>query len=603
MATQRGRADDARFSFVNKDLSHAGTELWYCTTRKLFVSTEAGLAKSFYRWFPFVLTALAVVVYARALPAPYLWDDVSLIGQNPSYENSANLPLYFVEDLGHFNRDPRRMGFYRPLMALTFHVEIALFGRHAPVQRAINVLWHALAAIAVWLLAQTLLHSRHRAAWAAALYAVHPLASEQVLLIANRCGLMVGALSLWTLVLFTRVIPPEGEPRRDRLPGAMILYLLALLSKPNALVLIVPALAWLWLARPQQRRSAAAWLTVSLPLAALAVLYVVMRWGILRISHAHKAVGVDLLTRVLAVPALTLDALRLSLLPLGLRAIRIVDYAGWTSPLAVLGTTALWLILLLVLWRLRKQSNAPLFGIIWFAATIAPTAGLVALVRPVAEHYYYLPLVGVILMLAGMGDGLPARKPVVAGALALLVVFAAATVDRAGDWRSEERLWRDNLEFEPRSSEVLNNLGTAYAEQKRGDDALAMFNRAAQVNPGNVKARLNRAHLGLSLKKYEGVLDDLRAVLAYDPCHPKALMHLGRLTILTADPAADELAERLQHDLACAAFIDLGRGMAARENGRAAEARVYYERFLAAVPGHPLTAAVRREMRDLPVEH
>ncbi|HPM76993.1 MAG TPA: glycosyltransferase family 39 protein [bacterium] len=561
------------------------------------------MVKSFYRWFPFLLAALAFAVYARALPAPYLWDDVSLIEQNPAYDDHANLPLYFVEDLGHFNRDPRNMGFYRPLMALTFHVEVALFGRHAPGQRAINVLWHVLAAIAVWLLAQTLLRTRSGAAWAAALFAVHPLASEQVLLIANRCGLMAGALSLWTLVLFTRIIPPEGEPHYDRLPGAMTLYLLALLSKPNALVLIAPALAWLWLARPQQRRSIAAWLTVALPLAALAIFFVALHWGILQISHAHKAVNVDLPTRILAVPALTLDALRLALLPLGLRAVRSADYAAWTSPPAVGGAIAIWLLLLLVVWRLRKQTSAPLFGVVWFATTIAPAAGLVALVRPVAEHYYDLSAVGAMLALAGLGELLPARKTVAVLAPAMLVFFTALTVDRAGDWRSEEALWRDNLNYEPNSSEVLNNLGSVYAERNRGEEALELFDRAAQANPGNTKARLNRAHQAIALGKYAGVLDDLTAVLQGDPCHTKALTHLGRLTILADDPAAAELAERLQHDLACAVFIDLGRGMAARETGRAAEAHAYYERFLAAIPDHPLAAAVRREMRDLPVEH
>lgn len=567
------------------------------------MSTEAVLASSINRWFPFIVLALVFAVYAQALPAPYLWDDVSLIEQNPTLDEHANLPRYFVEDLGRFNRDPRRMGFYRPLQATAFHLEVALFGRNASVQRAINLLWHALSAIAVWLLAQSLIRSRFWAAWAALLFAVHPLAGEQVCLIANRGGLMVGALSLWTLVLLAHAVPPQGKLREEWLPGAAIVYLLALLAKPNALVLVVPAIAWMLLARPAQRKRPAAWFAVAGPAIFLALVYVVWRWGVLDISHAHKAAGVDLVTRVSAIPQLTLAALRLSVLPIGLRAIRSVDYSAWTTLPAIFSASLVWLLLLAAAWRVRKQTSAPLFAAVWFAATIAPTAGLIALVRPVAEHYYYLPAVAVPLALAGLGSCARRQKPVMALAMLVMLLFAAGATHRATVWQSEETLWSDNLRSAPHSSEVLNNLGAVYAEKNRGAEALALFTRAAAANPANAKARLNRAHQAIALGQYAGVTDDLQAVLQYDPCHVKAQVQLGRLLVLHAEPAAELLAAQLRHDLACAVFIDLGQGMAARQLGQAAVARKHYERFLAAVPDHPLAASVRRELIEMTPEH
>ncbi len=543
-----------------------------------------------------LLAAATFAVYAPSLPAPYMWDDISLIAQNPTLDDAANIPRYFTEDLGVFNRDPRRMGFYRPLQALSFHLEVMLFGRRAPLQRAINVLWHVLAAIALFLFARSLVDSRW-AYLAGLLFALHPLCSEQVCLIANRGGLLTGALLLWTLVLLARAVPAEGAIKKRWLVAAMIAYLAALLAKPEALTLAAPAAAWLWLARPQRRRDARTWLaTVALP-GAMAALFAVWHWVILGISHAHKAANVEggAVVRLLAGPRLTLEALRLSLMPVGLRAIRSLDYHAWSSVSVVVVSIVVWLMIFFVAWRVRRKAPAVTFAAVFFAAAMAPSAGVVPLVRPIAEHYYYLPAAAASLALAAAGAQFNHRLARVLVAV-VVIAFALLTAQRAWTWRSEESLWTDNLAQEPNDAQVINNLGTIYAEAGQRRRAFDLFTRAVAANPGNLKARLNRAHLAVSLGQWADALDDLRVLLANEPCQTKTLVQLGRLTVLHPTPDSAALAAQLRSGHPCAAAIDVGAGLAWDEQGRTLEARRAFQRFLQAAPDHSLAAAVRARL-------
>ncbi len=531
-----------------------------------------------------------------------MWDDVSLIEQNPTLDDARNIPRYFVEDLGLFNRDPRRMGFYRPLQALSFHLEVALFGRNAPLQRAINVAWHVLGAAALWLLAASLGLPRHWAFAAGLLFALHPLCTEQVCLVANRGGVLTGVLSLWTLALLARAIPHERGVRAGYLVAAAGCCLAALLAKPEALTLAAPAAAWVYLARPARRRDASTWLAaVGIP-GLLAIVFAIWHWVILNISHAHKAVVVEggLAVRLIAVPRLTLEALKLALLPIGLRPLRTFDYGVWSAlPVAALATVA-WVAIFALAWRLRRRTPAFAYATVMFAATMAPSAGLVPLVRPIAEHYYYLPTAAVALALAGAGVAFGQRRATQVMLAVLLAVFAALTAHRAWVWRSEESLWADNLAQDPTNAQALNNLGTFYAEAGDTPRAFEMFSRSLAVSPGNLKARLNRAHLAVSIGKWDIAEEDVRLLLAADPCQTKTLVQLGRLGVLHPTPATEMWINDWRKQRACAAVIDVGAGLSLDELGRHVEARAAFDRFLAAAPNHPLAPAVRQRQQTQP---
>lgn len=546
-----------------------------------------------------ILVLVSFAVYAPAIPAPYMWDDLSLIAGNPTLDDHENIPRYFLEDLGRFNRDPRKMGFYRPFQALSFHLELALFGRNAPAQRAINVLWHAMASLALFLLARTLLQSDRWAFFAGLLFALHPLCTEQVCLIANRGGLAAGALALVTLALPARALSRDGPIHGRWAWAAGVAYTAALLFKPDPLPLVIPAAAWLILAQRKNQHPARTWLLCVGLLGSLAAAYGIWRWGFLNITHAHKAVSVPggVSARFAAAPGITLKALWLALFPMGLRPIRTFDYGGSAWPVALAGA-GVWLLLFVAAWKTRKKGPVFLFSAVFFAAMIAPYSGAVALVRPVAEHYYYLPTAAVCLVLAGLCERSVKGKWIVLPAL-LVLLFASGTLSRAAIWKSEGRLWSDNVRKEAGNSQALNNLGVTQVLEGRQEEAFESFTAAVAGDPGNIKARVNRVNAAVALGRYHEAAEELAIILRLVPCRPKALVQLGRLQVFFDNPQVRDLVATQREAHACAVLIDVGVASAHEDAGRNEKAARAYRRFLERAPSHPLAASIAQRLRKI----
>ncbi|MBZ0274149.1 tetratricopeptide repeat protein [bacterium] len=535
------------------------------------------------------LVLLSLVAYARALPAPYMWDDVSLIADNPALEDPANILRYFVEDLGHFNQSPRDMGFYRPMQALTFHLEAMTFGKRAPVHRAINALWHGVAAASIFFLARAFALPLGVAFFTGLLFVLHPLATEQVALVANRGGVMAGALYLAVLALLARaatngelvilsrpfVILSEAKDLATRRTTrafalALALYAIALLTKDEALTLAAPAAAlafFLPAARIGARKEILCFaqddgcgerlrLAARLagPVAALALAYVVWRWFVLDISHGGRIeVTFPLATRVAAIPAIALKAFALAFVPTNLRAIRTADIASLASPGVAIGATLVWIAIFFAAWRARRAAPIVPFAALLFAATMAPSSGLVPLLRPIAEHYYYLPTAAMCLAMGGVigvlieRPGWRIRRGIAVGAAsAVVVIFGVMTWQRLGAWTSEEALWRDNFSKEPRNTHVMNNLGTLAAIRGDSQEAFQMFRAAAFTGEPNPKALANLARAAIDLGQYPDAARALDLLLANRPKDRKAWFSLGRLSVRAATDSARDRIESIR---------------------------------------------------------
>ncbi len=63
----------------------------------------------------------------------------------------------------------------------------------------------------------------------------------------------------------------------------------------------------------------------------------------------------------------------------------------------------------------------------------------------------------------------------------------------AGPWRRSDRIFSGSSQAESRSLIALNNLGSAYRQQKRWDDARKTYERAFQFSPNNAEANYGLA--------------------------------------------------------------------------------------------------------------
>jgi Flp pilus assembly protein TadD len=96
----------------------------------------------------------------------------------------------------------------------------------------------------------------------------------------------------------------------------------------------------------------------------------------------------------------------------------------------------------------------------------------------------------------------------------------------------------------------LNNLGVAYMNQQRFDQALKLFEQAYRVDPRLFTARLNQGIVLLNLQHYEAARRILHEVTQREPKNPRAWYNLGLLDKSSgrADAARESFARVAQLD-------------------------------------------------------
>lgn len=422
------------------------------------------------------VAACALVAYVPALWNGFAMDDLYIIVWNPLVHSLQGAwrafgGPYWPPDLGG--------QMYRPLPLATFAVDWTIAGGHPAWFHAMNLLWHAGAAVSVAALA------RRWVDWTAALaaglvFAVHPVHVEAV---ANVIGLgeLMAAVGV-CLAVYAAVV-------RQNVVWSGAALLVGLLSKENAVV--APALIiWAWIVgfspRPAPRRM----LTFVVSWVIIAGVYLAVRGTVLHpYARLHAIAPVFLgesafAGRLTAVAALG-DVLRLLVFPLTLRvdyspAERTVVRSLLDGRLAVgLGCLALWAVLLVLAWRRQRRVEA--FGLGWIAIAFLPVSNLLFSTGVLlAERTLYLPSVGLALAAGAALARLSARRLRVV--LGLLVVAGGIrSAVRTPVWHDDFSVTQSILEDSPESYRGPARMGAIYQSHRQPAQALGALREAAKI--------------------------------------------------------------------------------------------------------------------------
>ncbi len=196
------------------------------------------------RWLWLIPILLAIVVYAPAPWGDLVWDDVVIFERQLVAINGIRDALFPPEGIWGWT-----YVYYRPVVVLSYLLDVGLYGRESTVGPHLsNVFYHVIATFFIWILARRFfLHLPNGAAGAvvaASIFAVHPIHTESVNWIAGR-GDMLATVFLLPSMTLTLV----WRDRREvwALTLAVVLYLLALLSKELAVAALVLVPATLFL--------------------------------------------------------------------------------------------------------------------------------------------------------------------------------------------------------------------------------------------------------------------------------------------------------------------------------------------------------------------
>jgi tetratricopeptide (TPR) repeat protein len=157
-------------------------------------------------------------------------------------------------------------------------------------------------------------------------------------------------------------------------------------------------------------------------------------------------------------------------------------------------------------WSIFLLSLAPVLGFIPFGFQQFST---------VADHYLYVSLLGVGVMVAGVLIHLGARLRRIA--VGVLVVLAGLSFQQARLWRSTESLFAHTVKVNPRSYLGCHTVAEEHVHAGRFDESIEWSTKALAINPDYLNAQVG---LGLAwAQKGESAkaIAHYRSVLARNP--------------------------------------------------------------------------------------
>ncbi len=531
-----------------------------------------------------LILLLTLSAYLPALRAGFIWDDDRYVTENIVLAAPDGLRRVWTL---------KQTDQYYPLTYTSFWIERKLWGLDPMGYHLVNVLLHALNAVLAWLV---LARCGLRGAWlAAAIFALHPVHVETVAWVTERKNLLSVFFYLLALGAYLRF--EEGRSRRWYF-GAMILFVLALLSKTVACTLPVVLLMLRWRKTSSVgKRDALA----MLPFFALGAGFGLMTSWIE--THHTGAWGPEFDLSSAQRLLVAGRAFWFYIMKLAWPSELTFNYERWV-PDAADPVQWLWVLGVLGLgaglWRLKgRLRRDAAVGTAFFAVTIFPALGFFKIYPQrysyVADHFQYLASLGMIAMAAGgfvcwaagSGTRRVLRPAAVLCAGVVLAGLWTATWRQSHVYHDLETLWVDTLEKNPDSFLAHLNLGAIHSERGDRGKAIFHFREAIRIKPELVEAH---NHLGSALVSL-GRLDEAKAhfleAIRFKPDYAGAFNNLG--LALAAEGRWSEAVDHYWRALEispymAAAYYNLG--LAKTSQGRVEEALRSFRRVLRLEPEH-----------------
>jgi protein O-mannosyl-transferase len=402
------------------------------------------------------LGAMVLLAYANSFHCGLVIDNQALILGDPRLREVSldNLRLIFTKE---YWWPTAGVGVYRPLATLSYWFNYAVLGNGTNPfgYHCVNFLLEWLDAALVFLLFARLFEERTSAFFGAALFALHPIATECVTNVVGRTDLLVAASVLAALLCYIRSVESSGRRRTWWLVAMSLAAALGLFSKENAVAVVVVIVLYDLVFRRRQLHEI--WRAVA-ALAPVYLAFLATRTWVFAHSVPSEfpfvdnpLVGADFGTaRLTAVKALG-RYLWLLAWPQKLSCdysyneilVRVWDGQTFAS-LVVLAAIA-------VVAAVAFRRNKALFFLIAFSfVTMLPTSNLIVLIGNImGERYVYLSLIGFAGCVALAGQALLKRRRAVLAAM--VIAYGARTFVRNFDWVDEVHIWRSAMAVCPNS--------------------------------------------------------------------------------------------------------------------------------------------------------
>ena len=525
-----------------------------------------------------ILIVATLWIYWPALQGDLIWDDIALVSTNSNLRSLHGLwNLWFATPASD----------YWPLTWTFLWIEWHLWGNQPLGYHLCSLALHIASAFLLWRL---LCRLGLRGGWIGALlFVIHPLAVESVAWISE----IKNTLSLPFFLLACDAWLDAEEQKNSGYLRSIFYYLAAMLAKTSTVMLPAILLLYCWWKRGRVTRQEIGRMT---PYAAIALVM-----GAVTIyfqTHGyddHPIETGDFSARLMGAIFGIFFYLQKFALPLDL----ITIYPRWNFDsfsllqlLVVLGLfgTAF------ALWHQRKGwGRHAIFGLGFFALNLLPVLGLLKMrymgITSVADHFVYLPMLGLIALVVGSVDQAaallpPTARPIGIGAIAMaLLLLFSMSRDYAGHYLNQETFWSYTAERNPDAWLAHVNLGNAYYREGRLPEALEEFQTTVRLYPNSPEAYNDLAGTLVDMGRTADAIAPYQQALVVNPTYAEA--HLNFALALFKLSRNREGLDHLQQALKLrpeSASIHYSAGVDLAQIGRIQDAISQYEQAVSIDP-------------------
>jgi len=466
------------------------------------------------------------------------YDDRAYITTNPHITGGLTLEsVCWAFSSAHYHM-------WHPLTSLSYLLDYQLFELRPFGYHFNSVLLHIANVVLLFCLLKRITGALWPSAFVAAIFAVHPLQVESVAWIAERKTVLSGFFWILTLAAYAHYC---ARPRISKYLIVLLAFSFAVISKPVVVTLpLVLLLLDFWpldrfgknLAQnePDQKRyrqfSISHLVAEKVPLLILSAVLSIITFVVQKSGGAVNP---------------------LSNIPINYRIantftayMRYIGKMIWPSRLAIfyphpggnysVAVVVAWAVLLLLLsacfiYAAHKRRYLAV-GWLWFLGTLVPVIGMVqAGAQAMANRYMYIPMIGLLIIVAWGIDNLIANRRyrrVVAIVLTVLVI-AAVTFTRiqVKYWQNDLTLFRHTLDVTKNNAIIHNSYACALFEDGQIDQVESHLNEALRIIPTFSKARNNLGKLFLKQQKARGAIFCFKKLLKTDEDSPQTNYNLA----------------------------------------------------------------------------
>lgn len=518
------------------------------------------------------LLLLALAVFAQVLHFEFIFlDDDFLVSRNAHIAGGLNWQTVrwaLAADLWNNNDN---CDYWRPVSMLSHILDIQWFGLDPGGHHLSNLIFHLFNILLLFGLLKTWTRRTGLSAFAAAIFAVHPLQTEAVAWISARKDVLSAFFVLITLWAYSAYV---RKPSARRMLAVLAGTILALMSKPQTVIL--PALLLVldgwplsrWGGTPKPGGRAKIFLE-KWPLFAAAA---VSGFITIRILGPQAEPGGFFIKLSESLYAYAFYLFKF-IVPVRLAAwysFPGIDYFVPARPFIEILAAAVLLGGLTVFF-LRQASRRPYLaaGWLWYLIGLLPVISLRMRIRAM-----YLPVIGLAVLLAWGMDALTrARRWPEArlwtASLVLIFGWAALSFSQTRLWQTSESLYGHTVRLDPKNSMAHCILANTFAIKKNDAEAIPHYLEAIKLNPLFFEAHNNVANSLKNTGRTEEAVSHYREAIRIKPDFGDAYLNLGiilqnsgdigeaisyYLTAIRCNPL-----QPLYYYNACAALFNAGR--------------------------------------------